>query len=304
MRLLLISLLFLSSSISFAYQAKTVKEHRSFQKFVEVEGGKIAYIDEGKGKAILLVHGVPTSSWLYRHMIPELVNAGYRVIAPDLLGYGNSEKPKTVSFYDADKQAKRLIALMDSLNIETWEHICHDAGGVWTWELLTRAKGRVDRLIILNTIGFKKGFHPPFKFEPNDLGGVVYAKLYKSKLYGKGVMRKTLYNGTNKKKFSKADRKGYWLPMREGGHRAIYNFFITTCNGVKNYDTLYTNLKMPIKIIWGMKDDILRGEEQIPQFKALIPHLKEKDILRFTDAKHFIQEERPKEIVAFIQKNQ
>ena len=66
--------------------AETYDDHLGMMKYAEVQGRKLAYIDEGTGKPIVLMHGIPTSSWMYRKVIPKLVEAGYRVIAPDLMG--------------------------------------------------------------------------------------------------------------------------------------------------------------------------------------------------------------------------
>jgi len=79
------------------YQMPRVYEdHRSQQKAVTIDGHQIAYTDHGKGPTLLLLHGVPTSSWLYRKMIPNLQDH-FRVVSVDLLGYGSSSKPKKPS---------------------------------------------------------------------------------------------------------------------------------------------------------------------------------------------------------------
>lgn len=110
---------------------QTIEEHRGRLKYVKVEGGKMAYVDEGSHnkQVILLVHGMPASSWLFRKVIPLLTEAGLRVIAPDLLGFGASDKPKQPELYTLEKQANRLFALMSQLKMDTWTQVCHDLGG-------------------------------------------------------------------------------------------------------------------------------------------------------------------------------
>ena len=90
---------------------------RQSQKSFSSPEGNIRYIDRGQGPAILLLHGVPSSSWLYRKMIDPLVAAGYRVIAPDMLGFGSSDSPKGYHIYSESKHADRLLGLMDHLKI-------------------------------------------------------------------------------------------------------------------------------------------------------------------------------------------
>ena len=99
----------------------------------------IAYQDEGDpdGKTVILLHGFPSSSWLYRNVMPALVREGYRTVAPDLLGYGSSTKPADSSLLDHDRQARRILGLMDSLGIERFSIVLHDIGGIWAWEMST-----------------------------------------------------------------------------------------------------------------------------------------------------------------------
>jgi haloalkane dehalogenase len=142
---------------------RNIQEHRMRMKYFSAEGGKIAYVDAGSpaGIPILLLHGMPTSSWLYRYVIDELSEKGYRVIAPDALGFGNSEKPRELALYKLDKQAVRIKALMENLGIASWTQVCHDLGGPWTFEMLIKYPDSINKLVILNTSAYLEGFHPP-----------------------------------------------------------------------------------------------------------------------------------------------
>ncbi len=307
--LLILSLITLLMSIStnsnanatnHAYQYATIEQHRACQKKVAVDGGKMAYIDMGEGAPILLVHGVPTSSWLYRFVIDDLLQQGYRVIAPDLLGYGNSDKPKGVDNYDLDKQGKRLVQLMDALEIDTWTHVLHDAGGVWSWEMMQQAPERATKVVILNTIAYKEGFKPPMTFKRGTFKAKFYTKLYKRLC--KMMMKMTLKNGTCRKKLSKAECKGYWLPMKEGGNRALYNFFTSFDEIDKRlpaYHKMFAKTEVPCIIIWGELDDILVGEKQAPLLSKSL-NIPDEDVHLLKEAKHFIQEEQYEEIGRLI----
>src|SRR3990172_5866111 len=96
------------------------RQHRARQRCIETDGGNIAYVDEGQGPAILLLHGFPTSSWLFRNVIPILVENGFRVIAPDLLGFGSSAKPDDHALYSTEKQTRRIFIL--SYPIDPYPH--------------------------------------------------------------------------------------------------------------------------------------------------------------------------------------
>ncbi|MEL6988126.1 MAG: alpha/beta fold hydrolase [Bacteroidota bacterium] len=156
-------------------------KHQAELQFSNLEDGKMAYIDKGEGPVILLLHGVPTSSFLYRKMIPILVEGGYRVIAPDAFGFGFSEKLKEEDAYFPEQQAKRILNLMDNLNIDSWYHVCHDAGSLWTWEILLQEDKRIEKLILLNSIAFEEGFKPPIK--PGKFLTKFMAGFYQSPLF-------------------------------------------------------------------------------------------------------------------------
>jgi pimeloyl-ACP methyl ester carboxylesterase len=273
------------------------------QKTLKLNNGfNMRYVDEGSPKdpVILMVHGVPTSSWLYRKMIPLLVNEGYRVIAPDLLGYGNSDKPKGYDLYRPEKMGSYLSELMSSIGIQKWTHLCHDAGGLWTWEMLKNDSSKVSSLVILNTILFKEGFKPPMQMKKN-VFSKIYVKTYTSKLSRKGMMKATLSNGLHYNKFCTPEMVyGYTAPSQDHLHRALYTFFSNTCiKELPDYTSLFKSLNMKKKVIWGAKDPILNWEAQKEKaIKSL--NLKNDDILILEDAKHFIQEEKASEIVNFI----
>lgn len=82
-------------------------------KYAEVDGVRIHYVDEGSGPPILMVHGQPTWSYLYRKMIPPLVAGGYRCIAPDLMGFGLSDKPSDESAYSLRRHVELITGLVE-----------------------------------------------------------------------------------------------------------------------------------------------------------------------------------------------
>lgn len=288
------------------YNPQTIEAHRQHLKYIKTEGGLMAYLDLGdrQGKPLLLVHGVPTSSWLYRRMTVLLVEMGYRVIVPDLLGFGASDKPPYLDLYHPSQQANRLIALMDTLDIPSWIHLMHDAGGLWSGELFLKAPERVDNIIFLNTIAYKAGFTPPLQFQYGRPLGKVFVGLYNYSLTAKWFMNQTLDGGVNAdlKVLSDEDRKGYWLSMTEGTDQAIYEFFTSfdeTFERIPLYNEFYKNSSKPAMVIWGMLDDALVGSEQVPLI-ARDMEIPSRNIHQLDDGIHFLQEERPKELVNFI----
>lgn len=119
---------------------------------VEVGGLRIAYIDEGPrdAPAVLLMHGEPTWSFLYRKMIPVLLQAGYRVLAPDLVGFGRSDKPASKSDYSYLNHVLWMCAWMEALDLRHLTLFCQDWGSLIGLRMATHAPERFDRIVLAN----------------------------------------------------------------------------------------------------------------------------------------------------------
>ena len=258
--------------------------------------GVIKYIDKGHGEVLLLLHGVPTSGWLYRKMINQL-SESYRVIAPDMLGFGSSDSPKGYEIYKPENHAERLLALMSFLKIESWNHVFHDAGGLWTWELLKKAPKKINNLIILNTIIFSEGFNPPIRLEKGFLARLIMS-MYSNGISTNMMLTGLFKTGLVKNNLSKQDLEGYKKPLLEGKTKAMYHFFSNTCNHLPDHSEVINNLNMPKLLIWGKHDSFLIYDKMK---EKVISNLNIKtENVHLLEAKHFIQEEQPNEISALI----
>ncbi len=269
------------------------QKHRADQSNFSSSDGKLSYLDKGEGSVVLLLHGVPTSSWLYRKMVDDLVAGGHRVIAPDMLGFGNSDSPKGYDVYSAPAHAKRLLELMDHLQIPNWAHVLHDAGGFWTWELLKIAPERVSHLVILNTLIYEEGFHPPVRMKP---GFIAKTSMW---MYRNGVttnfLLKQLFKvGLSENNMTKGGVEGYKKPLREGKTRGMYYFFTQTKSPFPDYRDLLQNLSVPAIVVWGSEDSMLQWEPQQNEVTTDLK-IKQEDV-HLLDVSHFIQEENPKEV--------
>ena len=131
----------------------------------DTDGGtlRVHYLDEGPadGPVVLAMHGEPSWSYLYRKMIPQLVEAGLRVIAPDLVGFGKSDKPTEQTDYTyARHVAWMQAAIIDHLDLTGATFFGQDWGGLVGLRLVAENPDRFDRVIIGNT-GLPTGEHPP-----------------------------------------------------------------------------------------------------------------------------------------------
>jgi haloalkane dehalogenase len=271
-------------------------QFRKQQSSFQTSDGTIKYIDQGAGDVIVLLHGIPTSGWLYRKMIDEL-SLNHRVVVPDMLGFGSSDSQKGYDMYAPKEHAKRLLELMDGLNIQTWNHVFHDAGGLWTWELIKHSPQRIKKLIILNTIIYEEGFNPPIRFAKGLFAKAIMA------MYSNGISTNTLLNGLFKtglikNTLTKQDIEGYKKPLLEGKTKAMYHFFTNTCNNFPDYSQIINNLKIPKLLIWGRYDDFLVFNKMKGRVISEMNVIEEN--INLLEAKHFIQEEKPEEINGLI----
>lgn len=117
---------------------------------VTVNGIEIAFVDEGEGPPVLLLHGFPDSSHLWRHQVPALVAAGYRVIAPDLRGFGESDRPAEVDAYRMRTILNDLVALTTQLGVQRAHVVGHDWGAALAWMYAFLVPRRVDHLVALS----------------------------------------------------------------------------------------------------------------------------------------------------------
>lgn len=130
------------------------------------DGIRIAYVDEGPTDAdrvFLCLHGEPSWSYLYRRMIPHFVGTGARVIAPDLIGFGRSDKPVKDNDYTFHFHRNMLLRFIETLDLRNITLVCQDWGGLLGLTLPVDMKDRFKRLIVMNTaiatgMGAGKGF--------------------------------------------------------------------------------------------------------------------------------------------------
>jgi haloalkane dehalogenase len=119
--------------------------------FREVEGLRLAHLDEGDGPPVIFLHGEPTWSFLWRKVIPPVAEAGFRCIAPDLVGFGRSDKPTDIAFYNYDRHVELAGTLLEDLDLRGATVVVHDWGGPIGLRLAVEQAERIDRIVILDT---------------------------------------------------------------------------------------------------------------------------------------------------------
>jgi haloalkane dehalogenase len=117
----------------------------------EWEGLQLAHLDEGQGAPVVFLHGEPTWSFLWRKVLPPVRDAGFRCIAPDLPGFGRSDKPVDLDWYSYDRHTAAVRALLEELDVQGATVVVHDWGGPIGLRAAVEQPERVDRLVILDT---------------------------------------------------------------------------------------------------------------------------------------------------------
>ncbi len=117
----------------------------------QFEGLRLAHLDEGDGEPVIFMHGEPTWSFLWRKVIGPVRDAGFRCIAPDLPGFGRSDKPTDIGWYTYDRHTAAIAALLEHLDIRGATVVVHDWGGPIGLRVAVELPGRIRRIVALDT---------------------------------------------------------------------------------------------------------------------------------------------------------
>lgn len=294
-----LTLIFLMLASCSAQQEAHPPPERYSMKQVTVEGITISYFEKGKGNPIVLVHGIPTSSFLWRDMIEELSAHG-RVIALDLPGFGFSDPPHDGD-YGISNYARLLGQFLESLHIEQATLVCHDLGGPISLTYALRHPDKYDRLIILDT--FLHRDLPPWPLSMRMAKIRPIGEIFMW-LGGKSIIRTGLEEGViDKSRMSDGVVKRYYMP--DGNPDKLNRSMLGTLRMgyMEDLEFIEKNLKTiqkPTLILWGEKDIYL----PISLGNRIHNDITGSQMERIPNCGHFIPEDQPelatKIIVAFL----
>ena len=119
--------------------------------YVEVDGLRLHHLDEGTGPTVLCFHGEPDWSYLYRHMLDALVASGHRVVCPDLVGFGRSDKPTDQHWYTYERHVDHVTSHLAQIDLEDVTVVVQDWGGPIGLRWAVEHRDQVGRLVVMNT---------------------------------------------------------------------------------------------------------------------------------------------------------
>jgi haloalkane dehalogenase len=120
-------------------------------EYRQVDGLRLAHLDEGEGQPVIFFHGEPTWSYLWRKVIPPVREAGFRCVAPDYAGFGRSDKPTDIGWYSYDRHTELTATLLEDLDLRDVTAVVHDWGGAIGLRLAVEHPERIARLVIMDT---------------------------------------------------------------------------------------------------------------------------------------------------------
>lgn len=266
--------------------------------YVELGDVRMHYVDEGRGQTILCLHGEPTWSYLYRKMIPTLA-AAHRVVAPDFIGFGRSDKYAHREAYSFQMHRDMLAGFLEALDLSAITLVCQDWGGLIGLRVAAEMPQRFARLVIMNT-GLPTGDEPmtegfrrwrEFAERVDDLpvGMIIQRTLVEADAVDPRVIA------------------AYEAPFPDANYKAGAAMFpllvpVTPddpgAEPMRHARRVLADWHKPALVMFADGDPITRGGDR--WFRRLIPSAAREPEIIIRGAGHFLQEDRGEEIAAEI----
>ncbi len=279
-----------------------LEEELPFNRRVFSDGDHgIHFIDEGSGPPILLLHGNPTWSFLWRKVIRILARENVRIIAPDLVGLGLSDKPRDPRVHTLDFHAGRISALVAALDLRDITIAGQDWGGPIIAVMAARNRQRVRGAVFANT-AIRVPRRPPRVTAFHRFSHLPLVSDLVFRVFNLPVPVLHLVQG-DRSSIGPAERRAYRYPLRAFKDRvaplALARLVPTsldspTLRTLQEAEDWARSFSGPVRLVWGMRDPILG--RSINGIKKLFPDAEVAE----TDAGHFLQEEVPEELAAAV----
>ena len=287
-------------------------EHRAYthpgweHREAVVNGVRLHYVEAGSGPLVVLLHGFPEFWYGWRHQIGPLAAAGYRVIAPDMRGYNQSEKPPGVHAYAVETLVEDVVTLIAHCGVTRATVVGHDWGGVVAWEVAMRRPDVVEKLIVLNAphpAAFLRELRTPAQLARSWYALAFQVPMLPELLIALGDYRmlRTVFrrDPVRPNAFTEDDiqryRDAFAIP---GARTATINYYRAAMRRNPRRITLEAVRAViaPTLLIWGMGDRYL-GPALTERLEQWVPRLR---VERITGVSHWVQHDAPEQVTALM----
>jgi haloalkane dehalogenase len=263
------------------------------------EGLRLHYVDDGprSGRPVLMMHGEPSWSFLYRHMIPPVAAAGCRVLAPDLIGFGKSDKPTELTDYSYTTHVDWMLEWFDSVDLSNVVLFCQDWGGLIGLRLVAARPDRFAAVVAGNTM------LPTGEGTPADafLAWQQFSKTVPEFPTGK------ILQGATVRELSAQEVAAYDAPYPDESYKAGARIFPALVPISPDQDgatenraawNVFNAWEKPFVTCFSDQDPVTAGGDAI--FQKRVPGAKGQPHRTIKDGGHFLQEDKPDELAALI----
>jgi pimeloyl-ACP methyl ester carboxylesterase len=271
------------------------REYPFTPHYYSADGNLMHYVDEGSGPVILFVHGTPSWSFEFRHLIKEL-SKQYRCIAPDHFGFGMSDKPSHYN-YSTQQHSKTLERFVLDHRLQDITLVVHDFGGPIGLNFALNHPGKIARLVILNTWLWNTETEPGFRKMKKILRSPILPLLYKYLNFSaKYLLPKTFVQPVSRQILNQ-----YTKPFRGPAQRnGTIAFAKSLLNDQEWFEGLWNKKECiatkPILFIWGMKDPFINFSYLRKWTAAFL----NSTVVPLSNCGHFPQEEEPAQVTKVV----
>jgi haloalkane dehalogenase len=260
--------------------------------YLNVDGGQMHYVDEGQGQPVVMVHGTPTWSFLYRALIKDL-SAEHRVIAPDHIGFGLSAKPEGWSYRPQD-HARNLETLIEQLGLKDIVLVVHDFGGPIGLSYALDHAENISALVIFNTFMWSLKGDPAFERPAQLFNNGIGRWLYLRQNFSANMMVRSAWG--KRRPLTREIHHQYTQALPNAQSRlGTWRFMQSLLGESAWYESLWDRrdciADKPALILWG-RQDIAFKEKELARWKAFFPQAK---ALAYPQVGHFVPDEAGQE---------
>ena len=296
--------------------------------FVETNGIRMAFYEQGDGLPVIMLHGFPELAFSWRHQLPALAAAGFRAIAPDQRGYGRTDVPAEIRDYRIEELIADIHGLLDALGLDSATFVGHDWGALLLWQMAMRAPERMERMIVLNIPHYPRLPIDPIQvmrerfgndfyivnFQDSDEADRVFASdpvHFFNIMMRRGQISREQFDqlpsqakvvsllklmarghGGGKPLLSDAERDYFAAAFANTGFTGPINWYRNWTHNWESQEEFDQRIRIPTLFI-GAEDDVIIAPEHIDAMKPLVDDL---EIHMLENCGHWSQQEKPEEV--------